>query len=172
MEPTISSGSSMQINASAYDSTKPQRGDVIAYLEPSAGAVHAHRVVGLPGETVVYGPRKDLKIDGFSVPSQLPPKELAYVSNALEQLVLVEMLPGHTHLIKLDTREPSVRWFMLRSATPWRRCERVDEDLKCTVPSDSYFVLGDNRDNAMDSRYIGFVPSVAIKGKLESVQSK
>ena len=35
---------------------------------------------------------------------------------------------------------------------------------RVTVPADSYYVLGDNRDNSHDSRYWGFVPQKLIKG--------
>jgi signal peptidase I len=38
-----------------------------------------------------------------------------------------------------------------------------------TVPQAMYFVLGDNRDNSADSRYIGFVPRANFVGRATTV---
>jgi signal peptidase I len=85
-------------------------------------------------------------------------------------------LPGDKIELKRKTvyvnGQPLVEPYAHFLEAPRAEADPVSDDVRqdygpVTVPSDQYFMMGDNRDNSEDSRYWGFLPKSYIKGKAE-----
>ncbi|MFI4926503.1 MAG: signal peptidase I [Burkholderiales bacterium] len=151
------------VNTKLTDGTPPKRGDVMVFRYPPKPSLdYIKRVVGLPGDEVRYL-NKRLTINGVPVPkNQLPDFFDRDAMRYFKQFE--EKLGDHTHRLLNDDERPAfvpgVEDFPFK-----QNCRYSVEGVVCKVPRGMYFMMGDNRDNSLDSRYWGFVPDQNIVGK-------
>ena len=139
----------------------PQRGDVAVVKLPRDGQTDfVLRVIGLPGERVQLRAGRVYINDVEAAREIAPPVRLAGADGQpYDQPVTIETLPGGARYAIMQTQGDQGRL----ATTP------VYE-----VPADSYFLLADNRDNAVDSRLpeaygLGFVPFENFVGRADIV---
>ncbi|MCL4744919.1 MAG: signal peptidase I [Burkholderiaceae bacterium] len=146
-----------------FDVGSPQRGDVMVFRFPRDPSMdYIKRVVALPGDTVSYLDKR-LRINDREVPLQpageyYDAERLSYSTQYSEKLGTLD------HKILTELEKPS--FISAVDAFPHRdRCEYLSNGVRCVVPPGHFFVMGDNRENSLDSRYWGFVPERNIVGK-------
>jgi signal peptidase I len=125
----------------------PKRGDVIVFRWPSDPSVNfVKRIVGVPGDTL-YMDDGELFRNGERV-------EEPYVSHLSPDTDPSTAAFGWQRNHLVGTLHASRTYWPSRNN--WG---------PLVVPERNYFVLGDNRDNSLDSRYWGFVPDSLVRGR-------
>lgn len=153
------------INTKIIEGNSPQRGDVMVFRYPPKPSLdYIKRVVGVPGDTVTYL-NKRLTINGQAIVTTALPEFLdTDLSQYFKQYE--ETLGNKKHkLLNDDTRRAGFSEQEIGDFPYRKNCSYTVEGVTCTVPQGQYFVMGDNRDNSLDSRYWGFVPEQNIVGK-------
>lgn len=165
MRPSILEGDVVFVNRLAYDLKlpltnvvlahlgDPQRGDIVTFTSPADGKRLIKRLVALPGD-VVEMRNKQLLINGVHADYKL-------LDEASEPMGNGTVLPVLHLTEKLDGDQRSIQW--LPDLT-----EAADFGPE-KVPAGQYLMLGDNRDNSADSRYIGFIPRKELIGRAERI---
>jgi signal peptidase I len=151
------------INTKLTEGNAPQRGDVMVFRYPPKPSLdYIKRVIGVPGDEVAYLNKK-LTINGVEVSKTTVPEffdeDLMRYFKQFE-----ETLGERKHRLLNDDARPAfvegVEDFPFK-----QNCRYSVEGVVCKVPEGHYFMMGDNRDNSLDSRYWGFVPDRNIVGK-------
>ncbi|NWD74538.1 signal peptidase I [Pseudomonas gingeri] len=160
MRPTLLEGDVVLVNRVAYDLKlpltdislakldNPHRGDVVTFTSPKDGVRLIKRIVGIPGDTLEMK-NEVLWVNGT-------PAIYLDAHDISEPMTSGQSVPG-IKLTELANNSKRTVQFMpavraLRNFGP------------VVVPADNYFMLGDNRDDSADSRYIGFVPRRLLIG--------
>lgn len=179
MSPTLRVGDLIVVDRARYgfklpftplrltDGAPVARGDVIVFRYPRDPRIdYLMRVVALGGDEVAYVDQR-LIVNGQAAERRSLGEW--YDGDALRyQPLLAEMLDGREYRILTD---PAYTPLYRRDAefAHAGNCVHRDDGLLCRVPPGHVFVLGDNRDNASDSRFWGFVPERDIVGRVRWV---
>jgi len=160
MMPTLTQGDYIFVKKYSYglrlpvvekkviETGNPERGDVAVFRLPNDPSVnYIKRVVGLPGDIVSYN-RGRLMINGTAVP--VAPQ--AATLNADGGFVFQETLGEREHAIR-------------HRADVFGMQPEPSREREFDVPAGHYFMMGDNRDNSQDSRYIGPIPETHLVGE-------
>jgi signal peptidase I len=151
------------INTKLSQGTPPQRGDVMVFRYPPRPSLdYIKRVIGVPGDEVAYLNKK-LTVNGKPVgkaaQADFFDEDAMRYSRQFEETIDQRRF----RILNDDDRPafiPGAEDFPNKS-----NCRYSVEGVVCKVPEGHYFMMGDNRDNSLDSRYWGFVPDRNIVGK-------
>jgi signal peptidase I len=124
-----------------------KRGEIVVFRYPVHPQQHfVKRVIGLPGDHIRLLDRRVL-VNGVPLPEN-------YV---------IHTRPDYDHfrddfpLTDIPSANMEPRW--------WEEMQKLARNGELIVPPDHYFVLGDNRDESLDSRYWGCVPRENVIGQ-------
>ncbi|MCY7319973.1 MAG: signal peptidase I [Ramlibacter sp.] len=151
------------LNTKLTTGTPPARGDVMVFRYPPKPSLdYIKRVVGVPGDEVAYLNKK-LTVNGRPVSKTAVPD--FFEEDSMRYFKQFEELTGDKrHRLLNDDAGPAFVQGVLDF--PFKQnCRYSVEGVTCRVPEGHYFMMGDNRDNSLDSRYWGFVPDRNIVGR-------
>lgn len=147
-EPTIKVGDKVVGDLKAFNEKKPNYGDIVIFQKKDSLNPWIYRIVALPNDKLEIQ-NNFLIINGKKCKTSFikETKIEEFDVNEYEE----ELPNGHKH--KIYTFKKPIG-------------DNKSEVTKIKIPANCYFLIGDNRDNAMDSRYIGVIKREEIIAKV------
>lgn len=157
MERTLLVGDYLLVNKIAYANGgvwsallpygKLKRGDIVVFRYPVNPTQHfVKRVIGVPGDRI-HLVNKQVWVNGKPLIEDYTIYKSTQRDYYRDDFPTTKYISGN-----VDSR-----W--------WIQMRKLIEDGNLIVPEGHYFVLGDNRDDSLDSRYWGFVPQENVVGR-------
>lgn len=151
MLPTLRPGEIFVAAQGYFTSHEPSRGDLATLVPPAwPGTIWVKRIVGLPGDRVQM---RDGRL--YLNDAEIPREAGAEADHLVEH--------GKTGLPYVETMPDGRRFEIIQ----FGQSSQLDDTPAVTIPPGYYFVLGDNRNNSLDSRIptLGLVARAALRDK-------
>ncbi len=145
MEPTLQINDRLIIEKISYKFRKPERGEVLVFNPPAVKAVpdpslvYIKRLIGLPGDRISIREGK------------------VFINNQPLTEPYIREAPDYT----LPTADPAE----CQACFVPNEVNQNGKNLSFTVPPNTYWMMGDNRNNSLDSHAWGFLPEQNIVGR-------
>ena len=164
MEPTLKTGDHLYA-LKMGDFSRPVRGAIVVYVAPGfegqPNQFRVGRLVGLPGETIEIVDA-GVVVNGHPLPrSACPQPEYAY------EVQYVADQPVRLRRGQCVLESGAIVYATLLN--PEGEGDRFRSSPRMTLGETQYFVMGDNRDDSVDSREFGALPADHIVGRMAGV---
>jgi signal peptidase I len=148
---------SPNISNKRFFSKLPKRGDLVVFKTPADNRTdYIKRLIGMPGDTIQFINGKLIINDQIIMRKKISNKTIIRCGNfLLDTNIYVETLPNG-----------------LKHSVAYKERGSLKNSKKYKVPSDHYFLLGDNRDCSKDSRYldsVGYVNKLNLVGEAKVI---
>ena len=148
---------SPNISNKRFFSKLPKRGDLVVFKTPADNRTdYIKRLIGMPGDTIQFINGKLIINDQIIMRKKISNKTIIRCGNfLLDTNIYVETLPNG-----------------LKHSVAYKEKGSLKNSKKYKVPSDHYFLLGDNRDCSKDSRYldsVGYVNKLNLVGEAKVI---
>ena len=141
----------------------PEYGDVVVFIPPHNPVPYVKRLIGKPGDSVRII-NKQIFINGKAISREFVKTEKTTITKRYRDSSGTISTRDMDVVVDLYFEEHGSKKYITRNI----RGENIQYPAEWTIPSNHYFVMGDNRDNSNDStKDVGFVPRDNFFGKAD-----